>query len=195
MIYLFRTLAGAVSIYSLLCVIRIVLTWIPGASYTGFGRFLSAVCDPFLNAFRFGWLRFGAIDFSPLFALALLSAATILFQTLGSGARLTLAGILALAVQIIWSIVASVFIFLIAVLAVRLIVFLTGADRSSPLWQQIDASLNPLVYSVTKFFSAGRPIAYKNALILALVLAVLLRFVIGPILVGCLVRICAMIPF
>ena len=194
MIYLFRTLAGAVSIYSLLCVVRIILTWIPGASYTGPGRFLSALCDPFLNAFRFGWLRFGAIDFSPLFALAVLTAATILFQNLGNGAKITLAAILAMTITIAWSIISSILTFLLIILVVRLIVFLTGADRSSSLWSQIDASLNPLVYSITRFFSGSRPIAYKNALILAIVLTLIIRFG-GVFAIGGLVAICSMIPF
>ena len=194
MIYLFRTLAGAISIYSLLCVVIIILTWIPGGSYTGFGRFLSAICDPFLNAFKFGWLRFGAIDFSPIFALAVLTALTILFQNLGDGARLTLAAILAMAVTIVWSIIGSILTFFIIILAIRLVVFLTGADRSSSLWSQIDASLNPMVYSITRFFSGSRPIAYKNALILAIVLALVLR-IGGNFAVHGLVAICSMIPF
>ncbi|MBR5097189.1 MAG: YggT family protein, partial [Treponema sp.] len=188
------TLAGAISIYSLLCVVRIILTWIPGGSYTGVGRFLSAICDPFLNAFRFGWLSFGAIDFSPLFALAVLTGLTILFQNLGDGARITLAAILVLVVEIAWSIIRSILTFLLIILVVRLIVFLTGADRSSSLWSQIDASLNPLVYSITRFFSGSRPIAYKNALILAIVLTLILR-VGGVFAIGGLVAICKMIPF
>ena len=194
MIYLFRTLAGAISIYSLLCVVRIILTWIPGGSYTVFGRFLSAICDPFLNAFRFGWLRFGAIDFSPLFALALLTGLTILFQNLGNGAKITLAAILAMALAIALSIISSILTFLLIVLAIRLVVFLTGADRSSTLWSQIDASLNPLVYSITRFFSGSRPIAYKSALILAIVLTLVLR-IGGVFAIGGLVAICSRIPF
>ena len=195
MLYAFRALAGALTIYSLLCVARIVLTWIHGASYSGFGRFLSAVCDPFLNAFRFRWLRFGVFDLSPLFAFALLSALMILFQSLGNGASLSLASVLALLLQTVWQIFSAILFFFVIVFGIRLIVFLTGADRNAVLWQQIDSVLNPLVYSVTKIFSGGRPVAFKNALILSLVLSFLLRFVLGPIVMLALLRLCAMIPF
>ncbi len=195
MIYAFRILAAAFSIYSLMCAARIVLTWIPGASVSAAGRFLAAVCDPFLNFFRVGWLRFGALDFSPLLALAVLSMVSYVMQALALGERLSAAVVLALLIQVAWQIAGAILIFLAAVLAVRLVVFLTGADRSSSLWAQIDVTLNPLVYSITKFFSGGRPVAYKNALILSLVLTVLLRFVVGPLLVGCFLRLCALIPF
>lgn len=194
MIYTFRILAGVISIYSILCVIRIVLTWIPSAIYSPFGRFLCALCDPFLNAFRFSWLRLGSLDFSPLFALALLSGAALLCQTLGSGARITFALVLTLAIQIVWMIVSSILVFAIIFLAIRLVVFLTGADRQAPIWQQVDATLNPFVYSITKFFSGGRPVAYKNALILSLVLLILLR-VFGGLFIGVLVGFASAIPF
>ena len=195
MIYAFRILAAAFSIYSLMCAARIVLTWITGASVSAAGRFLAAVYDPFLNFFRVGWLRFGALDFSPLLALAVLSMVSYVMQALALGERLSAAVVLALLIQVAWQIAGAILIFLAAVLAVRLVVFLTGADRSSSLWAQIDVTLNPLVYSITKFFSGGRPVAYKNALILSLVLTVLLRFVVGPLLVGCFLRLCALIPF
>lgn len=194
MIYAFRIFAGAISVYSLMCVARIILTWIPGAIYSPVGRFLTAVCDPYLNFFRVPWLRFGALDFSPLLALSVLSMASFVLQNLSAGARITFGAILALVIQIAWSIVASILLFLIIILVVRLIVFLSGADRSSSLWAQIDASLNPFVYAITKFFSNGRPVAYKSALVLSIVLVALLRFG-GQFIISGLVRMCALIPF
>ncbi len=194
MLYVFRILAAAFSIYSLMCAARIVLTWIPGAAESGAGRFLCALCDPFLNLFRAGWLRFGAFDFSPLLALSVLTMASYVMQNLSAGARLSFASLLALVIQMAWSVVGSIIVFLIIVLAVRLIVFLTGADRSSSVWPQIDVHLNPFVYSITKFFSGGRPIAYKNALILAIVVVLLLRVGCEIVMRG-LLRLCALIPF
>ncbi len=194
MIYFFRAFAGAITLYSLMCVARIVLTWIPGACETGAGRFLCAVCDPYLNFFRVGWLRFGVLDLSPLLALAVLSMATYVLQNLSMGAKVTFGAILALVIQIAWTILSSILTFLIIILAIRLIVFLSGADRSSSLWAQIDASLNPFVYSITRFFSGGRPVAYKNALILSIILVALLR-VGGSFIVFGISRMCALIPF
>ncbi len=194
MTHAFLIVAAAISIYALLCTVRTILTWIPGASFTGFGRFLSAICDPYLNLFRRGWLRLGAIDFSPLCALAVLTLASILFQTLGDGMRVTLAAILILVLEIVWKVLASILLFLIVVLVIRLVVFLSGADRNSSLWAQIDSSLNPLVYSITKFFTGNRPIAYKNALIFAIILLLIFR-IAGIFIIRALLGICAMIPF
>ncbi len=194
MVYLFRTLAGAISIYSLLCTVRIILTWIPGAAYSGFGRFLSSVCDPFLNMFsRIRWLRFGALDFSPILALAVLTMSSYLMQNLAAGGRISLAAILALVIQMAWSIVASLLLFLIIILVIRLIVHISGSDRNSLLWDQIDTSLNPLIHSITRLFSSGRPVAYKNALIISIVVTLILRFG-GAIVVGGLIRMCSIIP-
>ena len=194
MTYAFLILAAAISIYALLCTVRIILTWIPGASYTGFGRFLSKFCDPYLKFFDRGWLRLGPIDFSPLFALAVLTLASILFQTLAGGMRVTLASILILVIEIVWKVFASILLFLIVVLAIRLVVFLSGADRNSSLWAQIDASLNTLVYSITRFFTGNRLVAYKNAMVFAIILLLVLR-IGGVFAVNALLRICAMIPF
>lgn len=195
MIFLFRTLAAAISIYSLLCVIRIFLTWIPGLSYSPFGRFLSSVCDPFLNLFSgTRWLRFGAIDFSPIFALAVLSMASFIFERLSRGMQISFGLILMLIIQTAWSIVAAIILFLIIVVAARLIVALVGGDKNSSLWYQIDSSLSPLVYAITKPFSGGRPVAYRNALVFALVLLIALRFG-GGIAVEWILNMCRRIPF
>lgn len=194
MLYFFRTLAGAISIYSLLCIVRIILTWIPGAVYTGPGRILCNICDPYLNFFRRAWLRLGAIDFSPLFALAILTLAMMIFQFLGNGMKVTFAAILALVITLVWKALASILLFMIVILVIRLVVYLSGTDRNSSLWAQIDATLNPLVYLVTKFFRGNRPVAYKNALIFAIVQFLILR-VGGIFIIRALLEICARIPF
>ena len=195
MIFLFRTLAATISIYSLLCVIRIFLTWIPGLSYSPFGRFLSAICDPFLNLFsRIRWLHFGAIDFSPLLAIAVLSTTGSIFLSLGHGGHFTLASFLPLIIRSMWTIISDIIFFLIIVVAIRLIVAWIGGDKNSSLWYQIDSSLSPFVYSITKLFSGGRPVAYKNALVFALALLIILRFGGGKA-VSWLIDMCHRIPF
>ncbi len=195
MIFVFRILTAALSIYSLLCVIRIFLTWIPGLSYSPFGRFLSSICDPFLNLFSgIRWLRFGAIDFSPIVALAVLSMASFVLENLSHGGQISFALILALIIQTAWSIFTAILLFLIIIVAIRLIVVWTGGDRKSSIWYQIDSSLSPFVYSITKLFSGGKPVAYKNALTLALIVLIVLRFG-GGIAINGLLKLCRLIPF
>lgn len=195
MTYLFLALTATVSIYSLLCIIRIFLTWIPGLSYSPFGRFLSNICDPFLNLFSgIRWLRFGAIDFSPIFALAVLSMATFIFENLSRGMQISFRLILILVIQTAWSIVAAIMLFLIIIVAIRMVVAWLGGDRNSSLWYQIDSSLSPFVYSITKLFSGGRPVAYKAALVFALIMLIIVRFG-GGIVVSGILNLCRHIPF
>ena len=195
MLYLFGTLVILIYIYNLLCIIRVALTWIPGLSYSPFVRFLSAICDPFLNLFsRIRWLRFGAIDFSPLLAIAVLSMIASFCGTLAVGLPFSLATILAQIIRLMWTIISDIILFFMIIVAARLIVALVGGDKNSSLWNQIDSSLSPFVYSITKLFSGGRPVAYKNALVFVLVLLIASNFG-GRIAVSWLIDMCNSIPF
>lgn len=195
MLYLFGTLVILIYIYNLLCIIRVALTWIPGLSYSPFVRFLSAICDPFLNLFsRIRWLRFGAIDFSPLLAIAVLSMIASFCGTLAVGLPFSLATILAQIIRLMWTIISDIILFFMIIVAARLIVTLVGGDKNSSLWNQIDSSLSPLVYAITKPFSGGRPVAYRNALVFALALLIALNFG-GRIAVSWLIDMCHRIPF
>lgn len=195
MLYLFGTLVILIYIYNLLCIIRVALTWIPGLSYSPFVRFLSAICDPFLNLFsRIRWLRFGAIDFSPLLAIAVLSMIASFCGTLAVGLPFSLATILAQIIRSMWTIISDIILFFMIIVAARLIVALVGGDKNSSLWNQIDSSLSPLVYTITKPFSGGRPVAYRNALVFVLVLLIASNFG-GRIAVSWLIDMCHRIPF
>ena len=55
-------LAAAVSIYALLCFVRIILTWMPSLAYSRGARLLASVCDPFIDRFRHKkWLTLGSL--------------------------------------------------------------------------------------------------------------------------------------
>ena len=69
---IFSLLAAAISLYTMLCFVRIILTWIPSLNYSKFGHFMATLCDPYMNYFRrFRFLRFGNLDFSPVLSLGL----------------------------------------------------------------------------------------------------------------------------
>lgn len=194
MFQLFRTLSTLTSIYYLLCLIRLFLTWIPGLLYSPFARFLAKICDPFLNLFsKIRWLRFGSIDLSPIVALSVLSLAVSIFLSLGHGGHFTLGSFLYQIVLTVWSIVAAIILFFIIIVAARLIVALVGGDKNSSLWYQIDSSLSPLVYAITKPFSGGKPVAYRNALAFVLVLLIVLRFG-GGIAINWILDMCRRMP-
>lgn len=62
--YLFR-------IYYLAIFVYVLLSWFPGAYQTTLGRFLTRICEPYLNMFRFIPPIMG-ISFAPLVAIIFL---------------------------------------------------------------------------------------------------------------------------
>ena len=60
--------------YSILLIVRILLSWFQGAGWAyQIMSFLSPVTDPYLNIFRSLIPPLGGIDFSPILAFILLS--------------------------------------------------------------------------------------------------------------------------
>lgn len=177
--YIFRILISAISIYTLLCSIRIILTWIPGAAYNGFVRFLSSLCDPFLHLFSgIRWLRLGNLDFSPVLALGLLSICSSILQNIMMIGRISVGSILAMIISLVWSLFSSIVTFFIVILVIRLIMLLVnrGRESASNIWSQIDYSINPFVLRISSFFSGGKPVSYQNALIISVVSMIVVLF-------------------
>ncbi|MBV7389822.1 YggT family protein [Enterococcus sp. AZ103] len=74
-IFLLTILIRLVEVYTILLVVYALMSWFPGAYNTGLGRFLSRICEPFLNLFRRLPLQFGGIDFSIMAAVIVLNFA------------------------------------------------------------------------------------------------------------------------
>ena len=193
---LFQIAASAVSIYVILCFIRIILTWFPGLEYSSIGRFLSAICDPYLNVFRGLPLRIGMIDFSPMVSIGLLSLLSSVLSNIAKTGRIYIGGILSSLLLLIWSIFSSLITIFIIVLVVRLCVMLFSkrGNYYNSLWSRLDSSLSPLIFKITKIFSFGRPLNYKTALILAIVELILLA-VFGRMIIIILAQLLLSLPF
>ena len=182
-------LSGVISIYTLLCFVRIFITWIPNMQYTAFGRFLSSMCDPYLNLFRrIPFLRAGAIDFSP--TLALLSLAAL--SSIMSVERITISGILVMIVSLVWGCVQSILGFLILILVIRLIALLISRNYSSPFWDILDRTMTPFIYRIAGTFSRTT-LPFKTAIIISLVMLVLLTAG-GNVVINLLVNVLRQIP-
>ena len=187
---LFLTIANVISLYTLLCTIRVLLTWFPRAQYTPFGRILASLCDPYLNLFRrLRFLRISMFDLSPAVALCVLIALSHILGNLAAARSFTLGGLLATVLYLLQSIVVSIFGFLILLLVIRLVVLLLGKDRYGSLWDSLDHSLSPIVFRMTAPFTRGKPTSYKTALIAAIavkiVLMIMLRIVMAMLIVFC----------
>ncbi|HRY80357.1 MAG TPA: YggT family protein, partial [Spirochaetia bacterium] len=102
-----RLAAAAASLYMLLLMARIILTWFPSAVEGRPLHLLSSVTDPYLDLFRgIPWLSTGSMDFSPLAALAVLSVLTQILSTAAAYGRISLGIVLALVLRAGWSIFA-----------------------------------------------------------------------------------------
>ncbi|MCQ2240767.1 YggT family protein [Treponema sp.] len=194
---IFGIIATALSVYSFLCFFRIILTWVPEMSYSKAAQFLAAICDPYTNRFRgIKWLRMGSFDFSPALGLCLLGAVSSLFKMMSNGGTISIGMILAMAVQVIFSIISSLFVFVIIIFIVRLLVILfsrNSYNSSSFMLNQLDSSISPLVYRIARTFTLGRTLTYKSALIIAIISLIAANFVLN-ILSGLVIGILANLP-
>lgn len=189
-------LSAIINIYTILCVISIILTWFPGAKFTAFGKFLSSICDPYLNLFsKSGKLRIGNIDFSPILAIGILSLLTTILSRITLTGRIFFGGILAAIVSLFWNLGSSLIGILTIIILVRWIVLLVkkGYTPYDSGWNNVDAMLQKPVYKISSTFSKN-PVSYKTALLISwITLAVIL--LLGAILSGILIHLCNMLPF
>lgn len=178
--FILRIISAFLSLYSLLCLLRIIITWIPNYSYSKPADILAQICDPYMNLFRgIKWLRFGSFDFSPALALCILGAASQLFSSLANGGYINLQMILAIILGIFFSILSSLIFFLIILFAIRLILIMINRDSyntSGFMANQIDSSISPIVYRIARTFAMGRRITYKAALIISIIALLFLQF-------------------
>ncbi|TSI11495.1 YggT family protein [Lysinibacillus sp. BW-2-10] len=63
----------AFSIYSFMLIIYILMSWVPAAQESSFGRLLGKLCEPYLGFFRKFIPPIGMIDISPIVAIFLLN--------------------------------------------------------------------------------------------------------------------------
>lgn len=178
--FILRIISAFLSLYSLLCLFRIIITWIPNYSYSKPADILAQICDPYMNLFRgIKWLRFGSFDFSPALALCILGAGSQIFSSLANGGYINLQMILAMILGIFFSILSSLIFFLIILFAIRLILIMINRDSyntSGFMANQIDSSISPIVYRIARTFAMGRRITYKAALIISIIALLFLQF-------------------
>ena len=175
MLYIMSVLAGITSIYMILIFIRILLTWFSGADFGKPYVFLCSLCDPYLALFRrFRIFKNSPIDFSPLFALAFLSLLHNVFLSWGQMGRFSLAIILIMLLNAIWTIASWTLGFFIVILVLRMIAFLSNSNIYSPLWRLIDFIAQPVMYRISRIFFPNRIVGYLFRIIFSIAILALL---------------------
>jgi len=170
MAQLLSFLSLLLSIYMLIILFRIILTWFPGFGNNGIIDFLSSITDPYLNWFRrFSFLRLGFLDLSPIVALGILSLMNRILGMLASFGRISLGIVLALALQAVWGAVSFILGFLILILILRLIAFLFSQSGANPFWNVIETISRPVLYRINRVFFRGRIVKHITALLVSIV--------------------------
>jgi YggT family protein len=172
-------LSSALGLYSVLIIIRIILTWFPGTQYSRPVQILSRVTDPYLDWWRrYLPLRVGILDMSPLLAMIALSVAQTICSSIARYGRISLGVILAVCLSALWSAASFILGFCVIVLILRLVALLSNANIFSPFWQIIDSISRPLLYRIGRIFFGRRIVGYKTSIIVSIV-ALSLLWVVG----------------
>lgn len=187
-------ISAIISIYTVLCLIAIFMTWIPGLKFTAFGRFISSFCDPYLNLFsKWQFTKVANIDFSPIISIGLLSLLSSILSGLSRTGRIFLGGIIGTILQMVWSLISTVLTVIFLLIFIRWIVLISRKGETSSGWSQLDYYLQNIVYKISKPFSKG-VIPYKTALLITWIVALAI-VIAGNIIFGILAKLCTLIPF
>lgn len=190
-----KFLGAVVSVYTLLCFIRILLTWIPNMSYNRFTVFLGRICDPYLNLFRgIRWLIWGSFDFSPAIALCILGAASTLLGNFANAGKVSIGVLLAMIVSLAWSIVSSLLVFLIIVLVVRLLMMIFSKGGEGAFIQAFDRAISSIVFRISSTFYGKKSVTYKKALIVSAITVFAIQ-IAGGIVISVLTNLIGSLPF
>ena len=152
--------------YSLLIMIRILLTWFGSTRYSRPVQLLARVTDPYLNWWRQNFnLRAGILDLSPIAAMAALSVAQTICSSIARQGRISLGSILAICLTAVWSAVAFILGFCIVILVLRLIAYWLNSNMFSPFWQVVDSISRPLLYRINRIIFGKKIVSYMTGII------------------------------
>ena len=189
-------LAGVLALYTFLCFIYILMSWFPGAKFTKFGHFMTAICEPYMGLFRrLTFLRIGNIDFSPIVSLGILSLASAILAGIQRTGRIFFGGILGTILSSLWSITSSIIGIFALLIFIRWIVLLINKGRTSyeSGWNQVDMILNKMTYKIAGTFSK-KSMSYQTSLLMSWII-LLVSMGIGHFLILLLVNLCYRMPF
>jgi len=161
----FRLLGAATSIYMLLCVVRVFLSWFPASAIGRPAELVERATDPYLLLWkRIPFLQAGGVDFSPIAALAALSGLSRIFSVASYGA-LTFGLALSLIVEVVWAPVSFLLGFFVVLLVARIVAYAARWNSLHPVWRAIDAMINPVLFRIKRFVYKDRIVNYMQGLI------------------------------
>ncbi len=189
-----RILSVAVLVYMFVCIARIFMSWIPQLDSGAAGRIIRSLSEPYLALFRrIKALSAGALDFSPIVAIAVLAVANDLLTRIAVSLGISLGLVLGLIVSAAWSALAFFLSFFAVCALARLVAYAARWNSLHPLWRVVDAMLNPVLYRINRVLYRGRFVTYLQGLITGLVILLALYF-LGRIFIGLVVALLFRLP-
>ena len=168
-------LSRLLALYSFIIWVRIFLSWISPYPQPGsFTYYIAKAVDPYLSLFRSDKARIGALDFSPVIAVGILS---VIESRLNVYVTVTFGIILSQIILAFWSYGVSIFLWI----SIIMLIFRTIASFSSnPAFYNMQSALsftNPIISFVRRCFGA-RIVKDRTLNIIALLVAIMLYIVL-----------------
>ena len=175
----FGFLGSITSIYMMIVIFRIILSWFSGMGHNRVTEIVSRITDPYLNWFRrFGSFRIGNVDLSVLIALGALSLVNRVFTSMAIHGTISLGIILAMILQAVWGAISFILGFLIIVLILRLIGHLSGQDGYSHFWRIIFTIAQPVLLWINRSVLRDRIINFGISIVISIVILGLSYFLL-----------------
>ena len=178
MSFLFTILSTITSIYMLVILFRVILSWFPGTGQDGIVYYIRKITDPYLNWFRRFGFRIGHIDLSPILAIGVLSMLNRLFATMAVQGFITIGLVLALLLSAIWSFVSLLMIIMIIILVLRLIAHYARIGGGGFFWRLIDNVSHQVIFRINSFILRDRIINFGISVIVSLIIMILSYFIL-----------------
>jgi len=189
-----KLLTTLVGVYSLLIIIRIMLTWFSNAPYGRPVQLLAAITDPYLNWWRQRLnLHAGALDLSPIVAMAALSILQTVCSTIADQGRISLGIIIAVCLFALWSAAAFILGFCVIILVLRFIGYMCNSNMYSTFWRIIDSISQPLQYRINRIIFGRRLVHFTTGLIVSII-ALVAAWVAGGLIVRLLTGLLLRLP-
>ncbi len=173
------TLSSVVSVYMLICLVRVFITWVPSLAYSTIGKLLSQIADPWLNIFRkLNPLRRQGVDISPIFAFAVLMLISNILNQIATTRSFSIGIIIGITISMAWSVLSSLLTFFNILVLIRLIANLLNKNQGQ-IWQNIDLLLAPVIQKIVPLFTKNRFIKMKYSLMLLLAIGLVIQYGLG----------------
>lgn len=170
-----NVISGLLFIFSLAITVRIIMSWVQIGQRSKLADILGRVVDPYLDLFRgLPWLRIGAMDFSPILGIVLVSFVMSITSRLAATGFISGWDILTLIIASFWSIASFLLSFLIIVFLVRLITSQIQSLKSHPFLTSFD----PMIYSISSGILGvfvRKPVSFVKAMLITLIFLIIVR--------------------